>query len=38
MLIVILSGRGDSMNSAVIAVYQLFWMIPTMICAHMYVR
>lgn len=38
MLIVILSGRGDSLTSAVIAVYQLFWMIPTFICARMYVR
>lgn len=38
MLIAILSSRGDSLTSAVIAVYQLFWMIPTFICARMYVR
>ena len=38
MTIVILSGRVDSMTSGMIALYQLFWLIPTFICAHMYVR
>jgi len=38
MVVVIMSGKVDSMTSAVIALYNIFWLIPTFICGNMYVR
>lgn len=38
MVIVIASGRVGSLTSGVMAIYQLFWLIPAYISARMYVR
>ena len=38
MILVLLAGRAEALNSGVLFIYQLFWLIPSLLTARMYVR
>lgn len=38
MILVLLAGRTEALNSGVLFIYQLFWLIPSLLTARMYVR
>ncbi len=38
MILVLLAGRTEALNSGVLFIYQLFWVIPSLLTARMYVR